>query len=264
MKNLLIYINPYNNFFHDTWKNENESLIKVQIDNSLELGWKKEDILLITNFDYTYNNIKSLIIDKNNYCPFSSGTPTKINALLSLFEQGIIKNDLYWFHDIDAFQLEKITESELKLGDFDLGLTNYGPTTMNLKRGERPSTGSIFFKKSSKDIFEWIKIKVYQYQCNEEVALLELTKIKKYNLKERIKRLNISYNFATRKRDISLCYDVAIKPLKVIHFHPFDKRHVELEGDNDNISVCLYGKNRLNTILVNERLKKIFNKHGIK
>ena len=57
MKNLLIYITP-NGF--DT---ESEKLAKLQIDNSLELGWKKEDMLFVTSFPYEYRGIKSIVVD---------------------------------------------------------------------------------------------------------------------------------------------------------------------------------------------------------
>ena len=262
MKNLLIFINPEKRFVNKNLKGETGILAKIQIDNSLDLGWKRENILLVTNFDYEYNGVKALVVDDSNYCAFSV-TASKINVILTLFEQGIIKKDLYWFHDLDAFQLEKITEDELELGDMDMGITEYGKTTIKPLHDKRLSTGSIFFKQSAQDIFEWIKIKVYQYKCNEEVGLLELTKIPKYKLSERMKRLDITYNLATRKRQVSVNYQAAKKPLKVIHFHPFDKRSVRSEGKNDNIAVCIYGKNKINKVLVTKRLVKIFNYHGI-
>ena len=60
MKNLLVYVSP-NKQFDD----EHKILAKIQIDNSLDLGWKKEDIILATNFDYEYRGIKSVIVDDN-------------------------------------------------------------------------------------------------------------------------------------------------------------------------------------------------------
>jgi hypothetical protein len=264
MKNLLIYINPQKNFFNEEvnkiWKDETSTLVKVQIDNSLGLGWKKEDILLITNFDYEYQGVKSLVIGDDNYCEISP-TATKIKAIITLFDMGLIKDDLYWFHDFDAFQLEEIMESELELDDSKIAITDYGRTTINTSRDLRWSTGSIFFRKGSKDVFNWIKDAVYYHKKNEEVALLALTRRNRFNINGRIKKINITYNFATRKRNIPLGYEIAAKPLKVIHFHPFDKRGVE--GENDNMAVCVYGKNSMNKVLVTKRLIDIFNCHGI-
>jgi hypothetical protein len=52
MKNLLIYISPEHKFLP-----EYDKLVRIQIDNSLELGWKKEDIMLVTNFIFEYNGV---------------------------------------------------------------------------------------------------------------------------------------------------------------------------------------------------------------
>lgn len=260
MKNLLIYLNPSKKFTENTWANESELLIKVQIDNSLALGWKPEDVILVTNFDYEYNGIKSMVVPDELFCSLKP-TATKILVILHLFDKGLIGPDLYWYHDIDAFQLEKISKEELYLGNSPFALTDYGKTTINESRDRRWSTGTIFFTKESEFIFRLIKDKIYQYRANEEVALLALTRRNRGNMNAVIKKLNITYNLATRKRDVSACYEIADKPLKVIHFHPFDKREVEL--GNDNIGVCVLGKNRLNKVLVNERIINLFHKHKI-
>lgn len=54
MKNLLIYIHPDRKFVGESFSSETDVLPKIQIENSLKLGWKKEDILLVTNFPYEY------------------------------------------------------------------------------------------------------------------------------------------------------------------------------------------------------------------
>ncbi|KKR28424.1 MAG: hypothetical protein UT61_C0050G0008 [Candidatus Woesebacteria bacterium GW2011_GWA1_39_8] len=59
MKNLLIYINPPKCF-----GDEEKITVQIQIDNSLELGWKREDIIFVTNFSYEYNSIKAIKIDE--------------------------------------------------------------------------------------------------------------------------------------------------------------------------------------------------------
>lgn len=225
------------------------------------MGWKREDILLVTNFDYEYNGIKALVIDDGNYCSFSP-TASKINTIISLFELGLIKNELYWFHDFDAFQLEEIS---LDLDDSKIALTDYGITDINKDRDRRWSTGSLFFNKGSKDIFDWIRESVYKYQANEEVSLLVLTRHNKYNILNRIDKLNITYNFATRRRNVYEQYKITDLPIKVIHFHPLDTRPVfYLHKGHDNMDVCVRGKNPMNKILVSERLIRIFKKYDIK
>ena len=253
----MIFIHPEKGFL-DSWGNEAEVLAKIQIDNSLELGWDPKDILMVTNFPWEYRGIKAIELGEKSYCEFSP-TASKITAIIEMFNQGLIEDDLYWFHDLDAFQLEPITKEEI--GDSDLSFTDYGITTINEGRNRRPSTGVLFFNNKSKDIFELIFWKAGQYKCNEEVALLELIKQNKMGIKDRIKVLNVTHNYATRRRDLVKSYLIADKPLKVIHFHPFDKRPVA-QGI-DNISACMYGKNGMNKILMTDSLINIFNKHGI-
>jgi len=260
MRNLLIYLNPSKQFSQDSWGPESEILIKIQIDNSLALGWKPKDIMLVTNFDYEYRGVKAIVIDDQYFCELKP-TATKVLAILHLMDAGLIDRGLFWYHDLDAFQLEWITEEELDLGTNVFALTDYGKTTINEFRDRRWSTGTIFFTKDAEFIFKLIKDKIYQYQANEEVALLALTRRNRSNMNAVIKKLNITYNLATRKRDVSKTYEMADKPLKVIHFHPFDKRKVEL--GQDNIGVCVYGKNRMGKVLVNQRIKDLFTRYKV-
>jgi hypothetical protein len=87
MKNLLIYINPAKSFINEAWKDENDILAKIQIDNSLEMGCKKEDIILVTNFEYEYRGVKSIVVSDDLYCNHSAGTPSKINVIVDLFDK---------------------------------------------------------------------------------------------------------------------------------------------------------------------------------
>jgi len=262
MKNLLIYIHPTKSFISpkEGWLGEADILAKVQIDNSLHLGWKREDILLVTNFDYEYNGVKAIVIGDDNFCEVSP-TASKINAILTLFDDGMIGKDLYWFHDWDAFQLAPMTEEEIDLKKGCIGLTGYGVTRMRNKDFFRWSTGTLFFRDDIKDVFKLLKDAVYNYKANEEVALLALRRTNKLVL-SRLQTLDITYNLATRKRDVIATYNVAQKPLKVIHFHPFDKRLVE--GESDNMDVCVRGKNSINKVLVSEKLIELFSQYGIK
>lgn len=260
MKNLLIYINPRKDF-----DEEGKVAIKIQIDNSLDLGWKKEDILLVTNFQYYYNGISSLVVSDDNFCS-SDPLSTKTSAIAVLCDQNLIKKgETYWAHDVDAFQNGSIAESELELGTAEIGITD---------KGRMPvwNLGSIFFKSTAGDIFNWIKDAVVKFDTDEENALWALcgndildqagaVSIKGLtprdipglkNINQRIKKINISYNF--RMWNIRSTIRMAVKPIRVVHFHPFQK---------DKLDFYMYGKNKINTVLMLERLIKIFNKHGI-
>lgn len=260
MKNLYIYINPAKQFTNTDWGSETETLVKIQIDNSLALGWKVEDIVLVTNFDYEYRGVRAIVVSDDLYCTHSSGTPSKINVIVDMFEKGLIADDLYWFHDFDAFQLEPITPEEIGITDGQIALTDYGYTCGRPEILSRWSTGSVFFNKGSKEVFDWIKIAVYKYMANEEVSLLALTRHNKHGICERVKKLNLTYNLAIRRRDVGLSLGLCEKPLKVLHFHPFDKRITSL-GKNA-LAVCMYGR-CLDKPLMPERLIEIFKQYGI-
>lgn len=271
MKNLLIYINPREDFGE-----EEKITIKIQIDNSLDLGWKREDIMLVTNFPYEYSGIKAIEVGGENFASFFPQA-SKINTIVDLFEKGLIEKDqLYWFHDLDVFQNEVITQSELELENVDMGLCDKG-------RMPRWATGSVFFKNSAKDIFGFIKEISDKYKINEEPAFNALTSNNLLwttgtrpeetmgnrivpanipgteNISQRVKKINITYNFAGW--NIRSCYKMAVKPFKVVHFHPFDP--VPYPGGAKALDFFMYGKNKINKILMSERLIKIFNQHGI-
>ena len=182
MKNLLCYINPAKRFTNSDWQDETETLVRVQVDNSLALGWNTSDIVLVTNFPYEYNGVSSVVVGDENYCPFSSGTPSKINVIVDMFEKGRIEDDLYWFHDFDAFQLSTL---DLELSPGKIALTDYGVTNVQKGRDGRWSTGTLFFGIGARDVMEWIKIAVYKYQANEEVALLALLALAADHLERR-------------------------------------------------------------------------------
>jgi len=235
MKLIFAYVSPNKDF-----SEEGKISIKIQIDNSLELGWKPEDIILATNFPYEYRGIKSILVKDEHYCKFRP-TATKINIILELFEKGLIK-DLCWFHDLDMYQLEPITEEEFTFPE-DMGVTDYGKMHMW-------NTGTIVFKPSAKDIFEKMQELIYKYRCIEERALNILTGIYTTtydgrdvsyqdfeSINKRVRRLNITYNFCCVKdqpydpklfpksfsRYLRALVGKVSDPIKVLHFHFKDK-----------------------------------------
>ena len=250
MKTLLTYTGPDKKF-----DKEHSLLAKIQIDNHLDLGWKRKDILLVTDFDYEYKGIKSLVIGDGFYYKFDKSS-NKIPVIIELFDKGYLsEKELYWYHDFDVYQLEAIDENELDLTNFDLGLTSYGyKPQWNL--------GCIFFKKSASDIFKLIHNDILNKRksdnrCDEK-ALKRLI-VSRAISKKRYKDLNVTYNLT--KRCIQTNYRNAKKPLKVIHFHLWDK---DAMMNDTALNIFMYGKNRVKIPLMTERLIKIFNYHGIK
>lgn len=239
MKSLLVYITPEKKF-----SPECGTMIKVHIDNNYSLGYKKEDLLLVTNWDYEYNGVKSIVVGGEHFCAVR---PRSIKTIIlpALYDAGILKEGtIYWDHDFDAYQLNTIEDSELGLEGFDLGLTDYGWKP-------RWCLGSSFVKKGSKDIFQKVKELVVQ-NVEDEAAMVSLTRNPDIN--KRCKRLNITYNLGMRNVEIN--YNNATKPLKVLHFHPV-YRGIKL------LDIFMYGRNSLGIPLMPGRLINVFKQHGI-
>ena len=234
MKNLLIYINP-----SKEWNEENKSLIKLQIDNSLELGWDKKDLLLFTNFPYEYEGVTATVVPDNLFCPYFPQA-SKINTILHMFEQEIIGDDVYWFHDNEAFQNYPFN---LKLPK-NLYLTDYGYCA-------RFNTGSFFFRKGARESFEKIKADSDAHQDGEEWALGRIHKDLDYEL------MNITYNFpgsVNANKNFEMIYNKTNLPVMVPHFHPNNRGGVFYR--------IMTGENALGVNVMSDRLIRLFNKYG--
>lgn len=246
-KNLLIYIGKYHCF--DV---ESELLVKIQIDNSLSLGWKREDLLLYTNFPYEYNGVKAVVVGDENFCRFVRQA-SKINVILDMFDKGLIGKEIYWMHDLDVLQMEPLN---VEVDEDKIALCDHGVYP-------KWNTGSIFFRDGSRDIFQRIKDITYEYRTDEERALYSLTghrvrllslhsvggKIPASNeLTDRVKKLNITYNFSPAYFEENL--KIVDNPIRAVHFHP---AKVKRWSENDSMEL-------FEPILTNN-LKLIFKKH---
>jgi len=242
MKNLLVYISPDHKF-----NPEYEKLVRIVIDNSLELGWNKEDMMLVCNFPYEYDGVKSIEVSDDCICPFYMYSG-KINAFIELYDRGLI-TETTWYHDFDAFQLEPFPEPDLE--GKDVGFTDYG-YRLNW------NGGSSFLTPNAKDIFVWMRMRMYihpdktlinhieAYKAySDEVAIKYLTDKNFQNINDRIKRMNITYNFNLNPLTRKHCYEQTELPIKVLHFHQHRLK-----------------KNRFGQELVNKRLINHFNKYG--
>ncbi len=219
MKNLLIFISPTKSFDNprpDLTANDAGQLVKIQIENSLQLGWNKDDIMLVTNFPFEYAGIKSIVLQDVGFFERKPQV-SKINAIAKLFEEGQIKKrELYWFHDLDAFQLEQIDPKEIDIKSNVIAMTDFGGAKHFLGT-DRWSGGIIYFKDESYDIFREIQKLCYQKQIDEEEAIGILFHDNN-RLAKRIKKINNSYNFIGY--NLKSVYEKSFKPLKVVHFHP--------------------------------------------
>lgn len=269
MKNLIIYFSQTGSFDNPRmgWTNDEGTLIKIQIDNSLDLGWKLEDILLFTNFEYQYRGVKAIVFNNSEFSqkelklmkcvPESS----KFIFTTKLFEKGIInskkEDQIYWLHDLDSFQLEPITDLELELDKYDAGAVNY----CNIRISEMVNyhTGTIFFRSGARDIFsKSVKIlfeKNTNSMCyfNDENAFNLLCNTDR-NMRKRIKDLD--WRYTIKRYGFEHCLN-AIKPIKIAHLRPDNIRGTIRSFDK------FTGENDFHVSILPERIIRMFARYGI-
>jgi len=183
-------------------KEKIEVLINAQIDNSIELGWNPENIILIANFDYDFMGVKAIKVDLNKFC----WTGSKIFALKWYFEN--YKDDMVWAHDLDCWQNVWF---QPPLFEGDIGAVYYNNPKYN--------GGSIFWRNTSKDIIDEIVSRLSEENApKEEPTLNKVFKDKKY--KKRIIELNRTYNVGCS--GYLPRFEKSIKPIHVCHFHPYN------------------------------------------
>jgi hypothetical protein len=240
MKNIVVFITPRKEFY-----GEYTVLTRILIDNSLDLGWKPDDILIVTNFNYEYNGVRAVTVGDDNFCACRPRS-IKTSIIPYLIDTGIVESDkIYWQHDLDAYQVNPMTPKELCMDGFDAGFTDYGWRS-------RWCLGSYFFKDTAKDIFTWMRDDIFN-NIEDETSLGNFTTDNINDINTRIKKFNITYQIG--QRNIRYNYRKAKKPIKVLHFH-FHKPGL--------LDKFMYGQNEMNIPLMTDRLIKVFHYHGVK
>jgi hypothetical protein len=228
MKNIMVV--NYNREYHPF--GYLEPFIKAQIDNSLEIGWKPEDIIIISNIGYEYMGIKTVVTSLNDFCI----TGSKMFGIQYIFNKMNIKDTIFC-HDIDCWQNIWFDCPDFK----DVGISQYSSPKFN--------GGSIFWKYTAKDIIEEIINKlVSQKEKKEEPTLNKVLKNQKYI--DRVTVLNNTYNVGCSgfvKRYLN-----SIRPVKVCHLHPTNKIAWETHTMD---------RNAINARSVSYRLEKIIRKY---
>ena len=238
MKNVLIY-----NIIKGKERYDNELLFnyfRAQVENSLRLGWQKEDIIIGTNFDFEHKDVKNVELKK--VCTTNIFN-NKWYGILELMEGGYLEDD-FWFHDQDSWQINRVNFPEF---EGEIGGCTYVYTS-------EWNTCSMFFKRTSKYIVEYVvnfmkmNKNIQMYSDENYISILR----KQSEIKSMLTTINNKYNVGLTHMEQR--YEAANKPVCSIGFQP----HVQNSWD-----VFIEGKNNLNIKLVEDSLIVLFKKHKL-
>lgn len=213
MKNLVVYV------VEDPGQVD-ESVIRVlrlQVDLALDLGWPGDDCLLLTNFEFGHRGVRARVV-----LPPARPRTARVT---SFFKTWCIREvlgevpdgEVVWYHDADAFQLAPIIKPP---SSAPLAFTLYATRQRLLVQG-----GSMFFDRRARPVFDWVWRALTELGCRkDEFALTDAgfdpTLAGHFGL------LDGCWNLGTT--DFELRYQLASKPIRVVHFHPRRTRHREL------------------------------------
>jgi hypothetical protein len=179
-----------------------DMLLKAQIDNILDCGWKSSDVLLISNVDYEYLGVNSIKTELNDTCRTGSKMFGVEFALDNKLYDGIL-----WAKDLDTWPNYMFDGPDIK----DVGITTYSSQKLN--------GGSVFWKPSSFDIVKHVIGEINKGEDKEEPTLNRLLRSKQY--RDRTTVLNTTYNVGS-SGFFPRAYR-ADKPIKVCHFNPANR-----------------------------------------
>ena len=202
MKNVLVA-----NFINGDDKNLNR-MLSAQIANSKRLGWKSNDVFVVTNnVLFKTKDARVFLCDLNKICP----TGSKVFGLKLLFEHLVKINDfskdeIFWLHDLDAWQNHSFFN---QINICDAGFCTYSSPKIN--------GGSQFWKVSGWDILESITSLILSNSANKEEPSIQ--KICHNN--DRVTILNSTYNVGCS--GYVERFSRSLKPILVSHFHPTNR-----------------------------------------
>lgn len=206
-----------------------EILIKAQIENSLELGWDINDIILLANFDYEFMGVKSINVSLNKKCL----TGSKVFGMKYLFDLNMV-DDIIWSHDLDAWQNVIFTAPIIK----DIGIACYSNNKYN--------GGSLFWNVNSKDIVYRIVSEIEDNgEKKEEPTLNKVLKSKEFS--DRVTIVNNTFNVGCSGYVVR--WNKSIKPVRVCHFHPYNNIAWETHALDRNGLDCKGITSRLENML---------------
>ena len=236
MKHVLVF-NQIDTTYHGGMNYENEQLFnyfKAQIDWSIHLGWKKEDIIIGTNFDFEYNGVKNHHL--TDVCTYSGYNNFWYGAL-ELMKSGVLDED-YWLHDQDSWPARKFS------------FPNFDGVIGGCEYQENPywNCSTVYFKKTSQFLLEYIVYFMKEYPnvpiSSDEEWINFFRFSPQSEARDYFSSINTRYNCGFTYFDLR--YKNAIKPINVYGFKPDLERDYSVFKDylSDDM-VDIFKKHRL-------------------
>jgi hypothetical protein len=227
MKNLMVYIvEGAGTDLGQVTRN-----LDLQVENSLALGWRAEDVWIYTNFPYASGGVQATEIQPAERPKTARLTSFhKTHCILAALDLAA-PEEVVWYHDTDAYQLEPFTDSPSAR---PLAFCLYSTRERLLVQG-----GSMFMRPSARPVFEAVYDLLLHHGCRkDEIALTDV--IARPEFADWFDALDYSYNLGST--DFELRHQLAAKPIKVVHFHPGRPEHLRLYVGGNGLGVAPLGE----------------------
>lgn len=238
MRNLMLYIVDHPRTDIEKVRRN----LRLQVDNSLELGWVAEDIWLYTSFPFEHRGVRACEVHPPSRPATARATSFyKTWCILHAFGK-LPAGEYIWYHDVDAYQLVPIP---LVPTCRPMAFCLYTARERMLVQG-----GSMFFSGAARPLFEGVMDRLLHHRVRkDEYALTEL--VSRPEFLGWFDVLDYSWNLGDT--DFALRYQLASKPIKVVHFHLDRQEHA---------AKFLLGDNGLGVTPLPERFVRLLVEHG--
>jgi hypothetical protein len=239
MKNLMLFV------LEDLRQDRTavERNLDLQIENSLELGWRREDLLILTNFPFVRGGVSAVEVHPPRRPATSRATSFyKTWCILSVLET-LAPGETVWYHDVDVYQLEPFGEPPSRR---TMAFCLYTTRERLLVQG-----GSMFFGAAARPIFDAVMDQLTNHRVRkDEYALTSL--VARSEFLDCFEVLDYSWNLGDT--DFAVRYQLARKPIKAVHFH-LDRA--------DHAAKFLHGRNSLGVHPLPGRFVELLHRHGL-
>jgi hypothetical protein len=217
-------------------------LLEFHVDNSLELGWRPDDLLFLTSFPFEHRGVRAVEVDAGQRPRTARVTVYhKIRNLLEVFDR-LDDGEFCWYHDTDAYQLEPFAAPP---SERPLSFCLYTQRGLHAVQG-----GSLFFSAAARPVFAEVYDLLVHRGCRlDEYALTDV--VGRPEFFGYFEALDYAYNLGTTS--FALRYQLARPPIKVAHFH---------FGRPDHRAVFLEGGNTLGVYPLPPRFLELMARHG--